>query len=41
MKALAAGASLLMRGAASRALGAVGMVALLWMAVAWALSGTP
>ena len=41
MKALAAGASLLMSSAASRVLGAVALVALLWVAVAWALSGTP
>jgi len=32
--------SLLMAGAASRVLGALAMVALLWTAVAWALSGT-
>ena len=39
MKAFATSASLLMSGAASRLLGALVLVVLLWAAVAWALSG--
>jgi ABC-type Zn2+ transport system substrate-binding protein/surface adhesin len=34
-------ASLLMSSALRRLVGAIGLIALLWAAVAWALSGTP
>ena len=33
--------SLLMAGAGSRVLGALLLIALLWLAVAWALAGAP